>query len=210
MRKSGVVREAAETLAPEAPAPELQEAAPSPLTITRPALLVEGSDQRFRELIVNLMTMSNQLQELRAGLARRLGVSEPEYRVFLAVAQLQGTTGIRVGGVARHLEVTGALVTMIANRLVRLGWIEKARNSSDSRQVLLRLTALGSDIMTRFQSAPQTVNDELFRDLTAAEFRLFGDIVQRIVAGGERALAAAAAEAVATGQSSQSSRTAGG
>jgi DNA-binding MarR family transcriptional regulator len=205
MRKSGVVRAAAEKLAPE-----MREAAPSPLTITRPALLVDGSDQRFRELIVNLMTMSNQLQELRAGLARRLGVSEPEYRVFLAVAQLQAATGIRVGGVARHLEVTGALVTMIANRLVRLGWIEKMRSSSDSRQVLLRLTPRGTDIMTRFQSAPQTVNDELFRDLTAAEFRLFGDIVQRIVAGGARALAAAAAEAVATEQSSQSSRAASG
>jgi DNA-binding MarR family transcriptional regulator len=195
MRKSGVVRAVAETSVPETGA-----AAPSPLTVTRPALLVDGSDQPFRELIVNLMTMSNQLQELRAGLARRLRVSEPEYRVFLAVAQLQGTTGIRVGGVARHLEVTGALVTMIANRLVRLDWIEKARNSCDSRQVLLRLTRLGIDVMARFQSSPQTVNNELFRDLTATEFRLFRDLVQRVIAGGARALAAATQEDAATGR----------
>jgi len=167
---------------------------PIPLTITRPALLVDGSDQRFRELIGNLMTMSNQLQELRAGLARRLGVSEPEYRVFLAVAQLQGATGIRVSGVAQHLQVTGALVTMIANRLVRLGWIEKASNPADSRQVLLRLTASGIGIMARFQKAPQLVNDELFRDIDAIEFGRFADLVQRIVAGGARALAAAAGQ----------------
>jgi DNA-binding MarR family transcriptional regulator len=186
MRKSRSLSAAAEALPAET-------GAPIPLTITRPALLVGGSDQRFRQLIDNLMTMSNQLQELRARLARRLGVSEPEYRVFLAIAQLQGTTGIRVSAVARHLGVTGALVTMVTSRLVRLGWVAKGTNSADSRQVLLRLTRKGSTVMTRFQSAPQIVNDELFRDISAAEFRQLADIVERIVAGGSRALAAAAA-----------------
>jgi hypothetical protein len=51
--------------------------------------------------------------------------------------------------------------------------------------------------MTRFQSAPQTVNDELFRDISAAEFRRLADIVERIVHGGRRALAAAAAREAA-------------
>src|SRR5205085_7524254 len=98
---------------------------PVPLTTTRAALLVEGSDRVFREMLRDLMTMASQPQELRAGLARQLGVSEPEYRVFLAVAQLQEAKGVSISAVARHLGVSGAFVTMIVQRLVRAGKVQK-------------------------------------------------------------------------------------
>ncbi|HWK48176.1 MAG TPA: MarR family winged helix-turn-helix transcriptional regulator [Stellaceae bacterium] len=177
--------------------------APAPLTITRPALLVDGTDQRFRELLGNLMTMGRQLQELRAGLARRLGVSEPEYRVLLAVAQLEGEGGARVGVVAKRLAVTGSMVTMLANRLVRLGWVEKATNPLDSRHVLLRLTPVGNHVMVELQGAPQRVNDEMFRDLDVAEFHSLSQLVHRVVAGGERALALAASTGAPEGDQSE-------
>lgn len=168
-----------------------REAAPgptAPLTTTRAALLVDGSDLVFRELLRDLMTMASQLQELRAGLARQLGVSEPEYRVFLAVAQLQGASGVSVSAIARHLGVSGAFVTMIVQRLVRVGHVCKTPSSTDRRGVLLTLTARGRAVITAFSRNPQMVNDELFRDLDAKEFRLLADIVRRVVAGGERAI----------------------
>ncbi|HZS85683.1 MAG TPA: MarR family winged helix-turn-helix transcriptional regulator [Stellaceae bacterium] len=164
------------------------EAFVPPVTTTRPALLVDGSDRLFRELIGHLMTMAQQLQALRAGLAQSLGVSEPEYRVFLAVAQLQGEGGIGVGAVARHLMVTGAFVTMIAQRLVKSGHIEKKTSPADRRGVLLRLTAKGRRLIAAFAAEPQAVNDELFRDIDRGEFQLLLDLARRIVAGGERAL----------------------
>jgi DNA-binding MarR family transcriptional regulator len=172
--------------APE-PAKDEPPASP-PLTTTRAALLVDGSDRVFRELLRDLMTMGSQLQELRAGLARQLGVSEPEYRVFLAVAQLQGETGVSVGDVARHLGVSGAFVTMIVQRLARMGQVRKRPSATDRRGVLLTLTARGRAAMTAFSRRPQMVNDELFGDLDAREFRLLANIVRRVVAGGERAI----------------------
>lgn len=165
-----------------------RRAAP-PVTTTCEALLVGGSDHRFRALIGNLMTMAQQLQTLRAGLARRLGVSEPEYRVFLAVAQLQGVDGVRVGALARHLAVSGAFVTMIVQRLARSGHVEKRASASDRRSVLVRLTAMGTRMMASFAAEPQAINDELFRDVGRAEFEMLCDVAQRIVDGGERALA---------------------
>jgi MarR family transcriptional regulator, organic hydroperoxide resistance regulator len=161
---------------------------PVPLTTTRPALLVDGSDRVFREALRDLMTMASQLQELRAGLARQLGVSEPEYRVFLAVAQLQGARGVSISGVARHLGVSGAFVTMIVQRLVRVGKVQKTPSRVDRRGVLLTLTARGRAAMAGFARYPQMVNDELFRDIDEKEFRLLADIVRRVVAGGERAI----------------------
>jgi len=163
--------------------------APPPVTTTREALLVGGSDQLFRELIGNLMTMAQQLQTLRARLAHRLGVSEPEYRVFLAVAQLQGEDGVGVGAVARHLAVSGAFVTMIVQRLARSGHVEKRASPSDRRSVLVRLTAMGTRMMAGFAAEPQAINDELFRDVSRTEFEMLSDLVRRIVGGGERALA---------------------
>lgn len=165
-----------------------RRAAP-PVTTTCEALLVGGSDHRFRALIGNLMIMAQQLQTLRAGLARRLGVSEPEYRVFLAVAQLQGDDGVGVGALARHLAVSGAFVTMIVQRLARSGHVEKRASASDRRSVLVRLTAMGTRMMASFAAEPQAINDELFRDVGRAEFEMLCDVAQRIVDGGERALA---------------------
>jgi DNA-binding MarR family transcriptional regulator len=159
------------------------------VTTTCEALLVGGSDHRFRALIGNLMIMAQQLQTLRAGLARRLGVSEPEYRVFLAVAQLQGDDGVGVGALARHLAVSGAFVTMIVQRLARSGHVEKRASASDRRSVLVRLTAMGTRMMASFAAEPQAINDELFRDVGRAEFEMLCDVAQRIVDGGERALA---------------------
>jgi DNA-binding MarR family transcriptional regulator len=171
-------------------APEAASAAgpPVPLTTTRPALLVDGSDRIFREVLRDLMTMSSQLQELRAGLARQLGVSEPEYRVFLAVAQLQEARGVSISAVARHLGVSGAFVTMIVQRLVRAGKVQKTPRRTDRRRVLLPMTARGREAITAFARHPQMVNDELFRDIDEKEFRLLADIVRRVVAGGERAI----------------------
>jgi MarR family transcriptional regulator, organic hydroperoxide resistance regulator len=161
---------------------------PVPLTTTRAALLVDGSDRVFREMLRDLMTMASQLQELRAGLARQLGVSEPEYRVFLAVAQLQEAKGVSISAVARHLGVSGAFVTMIVQRLVRAGKVQKTPSRVDRRGVLLTLTARGRAAIAAFARYPQMVNDELFGGIDEKEFRLLADIVRRIVAGGERAI----------------------
>jgi len=176
-----------------------------PVTTTREALLVDGSDQLFRELIDNLMTMSQQLQTLRAHLARRLGVSEPEYRVFLAVAQLQGDGGVGIGGVARHLAVSGAFVTMIVQRLARSGHVEKRASPIDRRGVLVRLTAQGARMMAEFAPEPQAINDELFGDVSSAEFRLLADLARRFVAGGERALAVSRLRELSSTRAGQSS-----
>lgn len=160
----------------------------APLTTTSKALLTGDSDAAFRELIGNLMTMAQQLTALRTYLARCLGVSEPEYRILLAVAQLQGESGVSVAVIARHLKVSGAFVTMIAQRLVRSGHLEKGPSEVDRRKVLLCLTEQGARMIEAFAEEPKAINDELFRDIDHAEFKTLSDLARRLVAGGERAL----------------------
>jgi len=164
-----------------------------PLTVTRTALLAHGTDERFRALIDDLLVMADQLQRLRHLLARGLGVSEPQYRLFLAIAQLQGARGVSVGRAARQLRVSGAFVTMEVRELVRRGLVGKCADPGDGRAVLLSLTPKGRAAFERFAPQPQRINDALFRDLTSGEFRALGSLVRRLVANGERALEMAVA-----------------
>ena len=85
--------------------------------------------------------------------------------------------------------MSGAFVTMIVQRLARSGHVEKRASPTDRRGVLLRLTTKGARIMAAFAAEPQAINDELFGDVSRAEFQLLSDLARRIVGGGERALA---------------------
>jgi len=67
-----------------------------PLTVSRPSLLEDGSDRRFRQLIYDLLTISVRMEAVREHLARRMGISAPQYSVLVAIAQLQCETGVSV------------------------------------------------------------------------------------------------------------------
>jgi DNA-binding MarR family transcriptional regulator len=160
-----------------------------PLTVTCPALLAGGSDGAFRALINNLMKMAEQLLALRARLAAELGVTGPQFGLFLAIAQLEGEDGVSVVGVARHQGVTGAFVTAEAGKLVRRGLIEKRMSPVDRRGVLLSLSAKGRRLLAAAGPAIQARNDTMFGTLSGREFRMLDRLVRRLVEGGERALA---------------------
>jgi DNA-binding MarR family transcriptional regulator len=160
---------------------------------------VNGSDAVFRELINDLLIMSKQVQGLRAALAKQLHVSEPQYRVLLTVAKLQGDAGVSVTAVAKQLRVTGAFVTVEGGKLVTYGFLQKQEDVTDRRSVLLSLTPQGNTALAAFATRAQAVNDELFRGLTPDEFLSLTKMVSRLVANGERA--ELVARALASGES---------
>src|SRR5215472_3734426 len=71
-----------------------------PATVSLPALLHKQSDQQFRLLLQNLLTVSRRLEMARDYFGRRINVTGPQYNILMTVAQLQGTTGVSVGSVA--------------------------------------------------------------------------------------------------------------
>lgn len=159
-----------------------------PLSVSSPALLVDGTDHQFRGLISNLHAMAQQLIELRARMARQLGITGPQFGLFLAVAHLEGADGINVSTIARRLRVTPAFVTTEAGKLIRKRLLAKRDSTIDRRGVLLSVTSRGHRILTAFAPRLQTINDEVFRSLDARAFRMLTRIVEGLVAGAERAL----------------------
>src|SRR5437868_9634614 len=109
---------------------------PTPLTVSRPALLLAGSDAEFRGLIHDLIAYGHRLDACRDAFAEIIGVSGVQYEILMLVSRADG---LSVGEVAARLHRSGAFITIEANKLAQRGLLEKASDPADGRKVLLRM-----------------------------------------------------------------------
>lgn len=160
-----------------------------PLTITRRALLVRGSDVEFRRLIYRLLLVEERLRHVRAFLGKRIGLTGPQYTLLITVAYLQGATGITVQSLARDLRVTSAFITGESRRLIERGLLAKRRNPHDSRSTLMSVTAGGRRRISELVPELRTVNDAFFSRVSAQSFRHAQRFLDQLLAGSEQVLA---------------------
>lgn len=142
-----------------------------PPTVSREALLRRGSDRCFRALVADLLTIAARMETVRAHHGRRIGITGPQYSVLIAIAHLQGETGVSVGAVAQALHVSSAFIAMETNKLARDGLVLKRRNPDDRRGVLLRLAPRGRLKIDRAAAEIRAVNDLFFGGLDSGSFR---------------------------------------
>src|SRR6185503_7832086 len=133
-----------------------------PLSITRPDVLVDGSDREFRRLIHRMLIGQARLAVVRECIADRIGVSGTQYSMLMSVLHLQSTAGVSISALADYLEVTGPHVTGIVNKLVARGFVRKAVNPKDRRGVLVKLTPPGRKKLLQAFAFISAVNDRLF------------------------------------------------
>jgi MarR family transcriptional regulator, organic hydroperoxide resistance regulator len=157
-----------------------------PATASRQALLEAGSDDRFRQLVYDLLTISVRMETAREHLARRLGVSGPQYSILMAIARLQDRHGVRVGGVAKALHVTSAFIATETGRLARLGLLSKSPNPKDRRGILLALTPRGQAALVKLGPEIRAVNDDFFKPLDRAEFQALASTAAALVESSSR------------------------
>lgn len=162
-------------------------------SVSRTALLDQGSDYRFRQLVQDTLAVSARLQAIREEFGRTAGLTGPQYSLIVAIAHLaESAGGTTVSQLANHLHVSGTYVTAEANKLERAGLLLRAPNPNDRRSVLLQLTKSGLELLERMIPVISRINDEIFRDLTRADFEL----LVRLMSG----LAESAADALALAQ----------
>ena len=86
--------------------------APQP-TVSRPELMVDNSDQAFRQFIHDTLAFSARLQQVRSLLGQVIGLSGTQYTVLIAIAHLgSGDERVGVNLVADHLHFSGAFITI--------------------------------------------------------------------------------------------------
>ncbi len=160
-----------------------------PLTASRAALLVEGSDQEFRELVHDMLAFAAALQDVRNRLGQLIGLSGTQYTILTAIARLaQNAPELGVNQLAEHLHLSGAFVTIEVNKLVSAGLVTKAVNPEDRRRVVLRVTSEAERRLHLMARVQCPANDMLFEPLSAKDFGQLRAITAKLASTGERTL----------------------
>lgn len=158
------------------------------LTISRPDLLEDGSDRKFRELLYMIFAYADHLEIARGRFAARIGLSPTQYMALIAIARLEDSAA-GIAQIAQHLHFSGAFVTIEVNKLVKLGLMEKRPNPADGRRVILRCTPKAHDTLAELAALQRPINDALFRSLGKEDFLALHRILSALTADAEGALA---------------------
>jgi DNA-binding MarR family transcriptional regulator len=158
-------------------------------TVTRPELLVEGSDQAFRQFVHDTLAFSARLQQVRGQLGQVIGLSGTQYTVLIAIAHLRGTDErIGVNVVADHLHFSGAFVTIEINKLVAAGLVEKETDTEDRRRVVLGITPKARALLNALAPVQRPANDLLFSCLSAKDFSKIRKLMSELVETADQAI----------------------
>ncbi len=106
-----------------------------------------------------------------------LDVTMPQMKVLML---LQENGALRVGVLARHLNVSTPTITGIVDRLVRQELVRREDDPSDRRVVLNVLTKKGEDLMHRLQSRGENELTRVVNTLSPDEQAELGRLLKRL------------------------------
>ena len=110
-----------------------------------------------------------------------------------AMGHAEGTSGLRVGEVARGLGVTLPTVTAVMDKLVERGLVRRDEDPLDRRQHVCRLTADGQALLHRLMAGRRAFTHALLDHLDEDELAAFLRGMQVLIAAAERLRASASA-----------------
>ncbi len=139
-----------------------------PVTVTRPELLIGGSDRAFRRLIYDLHSLFRRMDRLRDRLGAVLGLTGNQFHILMVIAELQNARAVNISAVAAALHTSGTYVTKETGALERRRFVRKAVNPRDRREVLVTLTEQGRAAIRRIARVLRPVNDALFLGVTTS------------------------------------------
>ncbi len=86
-------------------------------------------------------------QNLSEQAARAAGIEPQQYQALLAVKGLPASSSATVGMLAERLQIQHHSAVELVDRLETHGLLKRTRSRKDRRQVLLRLTGHGEEIL---------------------------------------------------------------
>ncbi len=106
------------------------------------------------QLCFALYSASLAMTKLYKPLLAPLGLTYPQYLVMLVLWE---GDGLAVSQVGERLALDSGTLTPLLKRLEAAGLVQRLRDTTDERRVLLQLTAAGRQLKGRAVSVPPTV-----------------------------------------------------
>ena len=107
--------------------------------------------------------------------ARRLGLHSTDEKVL----RLLGDKALTAGDLVAYTGLTGAAVTALVDRLQRLGYVTRERDSGDRRKIAIRAVAARLREINRLYKGLHDAMEALFATYDAAEFAVIADYLAR-------------------------------
>src|SRR4051794_34305290 len=114
-----------------------------PMTVSRPELLVRGSDRVYRRFVHGLLALSAMHEAIRDGIAASVELGGVQHTILQSIIHLAQTKSVGVTEVAKHLNLSVSFITTETSKLQSLGWVEKSPPPSDRRKIMLIITKKG-------------------------------------------------------------------
>jgi DNA-binding MarR family transcriptional regulator len=87
---------------------------------------------------------------------REMGLEPQQYQVLLALKGLPEGRNATVGDIAERLQLRHHSTVELIDRLVERGLIERSRDKSDQRRVLINLTPQGEEVLKKLAALNRT------------------------------------------------------
>jgi DNA-binding MarR family transcriptional regulator len=102
---------------------------------------------------------------------------------FTILVLLLGNGSATPKQLAQTLGASPPNVTVLVDRLVERGLLQRQRSDTDGRAMNLRLTDKGLDLARRAQRVSQTMESSLLTPLSAAERAMLGELLLKLAHG---------------------------
>lgn len=132
-----------------------------------PDLVLEEKILSASKVMVNILAESLMNEKVQ-------GLSVPQYRILDMV--YHGTD--KPADVARMLDVTPPAITWILERLEKKGFIERKHTAEDRRRVVLELTGMGRDVVSRVNARRRRLLNRVFGKMDAATVSRFEESLE--------------------------------
>ncbi len=154
---------------------------PKPLTPTQRAIRQERPFASLgQEAVIALWVAADRTRRpFEALLAEHGELTLQQYNVLriLRGAGDQGLPTLEIG--ERMIERTPG-VTRLVDRLEAKGLVERRRSSEDRRQVVVRITRAGRDLLTPLDAAIDKLDDEVLSSLKRNELKQLIELLERV------------------------------
>lgn len=158
------------------------------MTVSRPELLVDGSDHVYRRFVHALLALSAMHEAIRDGIAASIRLGGVQHTMLQSIIHLGQTKPVGVTEVANHLNLSLSFITTETAKLQSLGLVDKRQSPSDRRKVLLAVTKKGFELFKQVAPLQRTIGDVQFGNLTARQFVELVPIIERLVESSREAV----------------------
>ena len=137
-----------------------------------PEVRSEANDGSLsHQIIWDLVSISNHLEDMRRCWARLFGISGPQWLILLAVNDLDRGAGVSVGEVSAKVHALATFITKESKFLEKQGFLNRVSSETDARVVLMSLSDHARRQIGSMSERWNALHEFMFSDFDAATWR---------------------------------------